>query len=63
MVYQLQENFIITKKILNKFDYIQDEVNVYFKNLNNLKNLNPNIIARSPLASGCLSGKLNINKK
>ncbi len=60
----IARDFYYNKKILNKFDYIQDEVNVlFFKNLNNLKNLNPNIIARSPLASGCLSGKLNINKK
>ena len=60
----IARDFYYNRSILNRFDYIQDEVNVlFFKNLNFLKNINAKIVARSPLASGCLSGSLNINKK
>jgi len=60
----IARDFYYNRSILNRFDYIQDEINVlFFKNLNFLKSINAKIVARSPLASGCLSGSLNINKK
>ncbi|MDC1060328.1 aldo/keto reductase, partial [Alphaproteobacteria bacterium] len=53
----IARDFYFEKSILDKFDFIQDEVNVlFYKNLNYLKKTKARIIARSPLASGCLSG-------
>ena len=52
------------KKILKNFDYFQDEVNLLKPgNIQYLKNFSANLMARSPLASGCLSGRLDINSK
>ena len=56
--------FYFSEKIINCFDYMQDEVNLLRpNNLNFLSNLKPKLMVRSPLASGCLAGKFNINTK
>jgi len=60
----LARDHYFEKNIMNKFDYLQDEINLFRpKNLDFLGSLKPKIMARSPLASGCLSGKLTINSK
>ncbi len=57
-------NFYFSKNIMNNFDYLQDEINLLRPhNINFLSSLKPKLVARSPLASGCLSGKININSK
>ena len=49
---------------MNSFDYLQDEINLLRPQvINKLKSFNLKIMARSPLASGCLSEKLSINSK
>ena len=53
-------NFYFKEEVMNCFDYFQDEINLLRPNaVNFLSSFKPKIIARSPLASGCLSGKLN----
>jgi len=60
----LAKDFYFEKKIMNQFDYLQDELNLFRPlNIDYLSTLKPKIMARSPLASGCLTGKLNINSK
>ncbi len=60
----LARDFYFSRKIMNKFDYLQDEINLLRPHaINKLKGLNPKIMARSPLASGCLSEKLSNNSK
>lgn len=60
----LARDFYFNKKIMNKFDYLQDEINLLRPYaINKLKDLNLKIMARSPLASGCLSEKLSENSK
>jgi len=55
----LAKNFPIHNEILEEFDYIQEEINLLsldsYKRLINVKS---KVVARSPLASGVLSGKL-----
>ena len=56
----LARDFYFHKEIMNQFDYLQDEINLLRPlNINFLNSFRPKIMARSPLASGCLSGKLN----
>ena len=60
----LARDYYFNKKIMNSFDYLQDEINLLKPlPINKLKSFNSKIMARSPLASGCLSGKLSINSK
>jgi aryl-alcohol dehydrogenase-like predicted oxidoreductase len=55
----LARDFYFEKQIMNQFDYLQDEINLLRPNsINFLNSFTPKIMARSPLASGCLSGKL-----
>ena len=55
----LARDFYFDKQIMNQFDYLQDEINLLRpKSINFLNSFKPKIMARSPLASGCLSGKL-----
>ena len=55
-------NHYFKKKDINKLDFIQDEINIlYCNNISLLKKYKCKIVARSPLASGVLSGKLNTN--
>lgn len=55
-------NNYFTKKDINQLDFIQDEINIlHCNNLTLLKNYDCKIVARSPLASGVLSGNLNRN--
>lgn len=57
-------DYYFNKKIMNSFDYLQDEINLLRPQvINKLKSFNLKIMARSPLASGCLSEKLSINSK
>jgi len=57
-------DFYFSKNIINSFDCIQDEINLLrTHNINFLSSLKPKLVARSPLASGCLSGMININSK
>jgi aryl-alcohol dehydrogenase-like predicted oxidoreductase len=52
------------KKIMNQFDYFQDEINLMRpQSIDFLSSFKAKLMARSPLASGCLSGNLNINSK
>jgi len=58
------KGYYFEKKIMKNFDYFQDEVNLLKpENIQYLKNFKAKLMARSPLASGCLSGKLNIKSK
>jgi aryl-alcohol dehydrogenase-like predicted oxidoreductase len=60
----LARDFYFKKEIMNEFDYLQDEINLLRPNsISFLSSLKPKIMARSPLASGCLSGNLKINSK
>ena len=60
----LARNYYFSDKIMNSFDYLQDEINILRpNNIDILKNLKPKILARSPLASGCLSGRLSVFSK
>lgn len=60
----LARDFYFNENIMNQFDYLQDEINLLRpQSIFLLKKFKPKIMARSPLASGCLSGKLNINSK
>jgi aryl-alcohol dehydrogenase-like predicted oxidoreductase len=60
----LARDFYFKEEVMNSFDFLQDEINLLrFNSVKFLKNFNPKLMARSPLASGCLSGKLNINSK
>ena len=60
----LARNYYFSEDILNSFDYIQDEINLLRPNsLEKLKNCKSKIMARSPLASGCLSEKLSLKSK
>ena len=46
----------------DSFDYIQDDINLLnLKPIININNINTKLIARSPLASGILSGSINLN--
>jgi|TARA_B100001971_G_C18229500_1_gene562962 aryl-alcohol dehydrogenase-like predicted oxidoreductase len=57
-------DFYFEKKILDSFDYIQDDINLLrTKPLLKLSSTKSKIIARSPLASGVLSGKLSLMTK
>lgn len=57
-------DFYFSKDIINRFDFVQDEINLLRPNsINFFSNLKPKLMARSPLASGCLSGKLEIDTK
>ena len=56
----LARDFYFEKKIMDKFDFLQDEINLLrTKNIYLLKKYNAKIMARSPFASGCLTGKIN----
>ncbi len=56
----LARNYYFDDNLLNQFDFIQDEINLLnFISLEKLKKIKSKIIARSPLASGVLSGNLN----
>ena len=60
----LAKDFYFEKKIMNQFDYLQDELNLLRPlNIDYLRTLKPMIMARSPLASGCLTGKLKVDSK
>ena len=60
----LARDFYFNKKTMNRFDYLQDEINLLRPQaINKLKDFNSKIMARSPLASGCLSEKLSLNSK
>ena len=60
----LARDFYFTKKIMNEFDYLQDDINLLRPGkINYLTTFEPKIMARSPLASGCLSGKLSLKNK
>lgn len=60
----LARDFYFSKKIMNEFDYLQDDINLLRPGkIKILKTFTPKIMARSPLASGCLSGKLSIKSK
>jgi aryl-alcohol dehydrogenase-like predicted oxidoreductase len=60
----LARDYYFNKKIMNSFDFIQDEINLLRPQaITKLKNFKPKIMARSPLASGCLSEKLTISSK
>ena len=55
------KNFDYSDKVdLNRFDVIQDDVNLlYLDSLNKIQSSNTVFMARSPLASGLLSGKIS----
>ena len=58
----LARNYYFKKEIMDKFDFLQDELNLLRTNaITLLKNFKPKIMARSPFASGCLAGKLKEN--
>ena len=60
----LARDYYFEKKIMDRFDFLQDELNLLRTNpITFLKNFKPKIMARSPFASGCLTGKLNRNSK
>lgn len=60
----LAKDFYFVKKIMNQFDYLQDEINLLRPlNIDYLSTFKAKLMARSPLASGCLSGKLKIESK
>ena len=60
----LARDFYFNKKIMNSFDFIQDEINLLRpQSIDKLKFFKPKIMARSPLASGCLSEKLSKKSK
>jgi len=60
----LARDFYFSKKILNSFDYIQDEINLLrIYPINKLKFINAKIIARSPLATGILSNNFYLRNK
>ncbi len=60
----LARDYYIEDSILNEFDYIQEEINLLcFENYFRIRKLSPKIMARSPLASGVLSGKLTKKTK
>ena len=60
----LARDYHFDKKIMNSFDFLQDEINLLRPQaITKLKNFKPKIMARSPLASGCLSEKLTIRSK
>jgi len=55
---------IFDTNTMNFFDVVQDDINLLRSApLKYLKNYNGLIYARSPFASGCLSGKLDLNSK
>ena len=58
----LARGYCFNKKILNNFDFVQDDINILrCSPLDYLKTFKGNVISRSVFASGCLSGKLTIN--
>jgi len=60
----LARDYFFSKNIMNSFDYLQDEINLLRpQNIDKLRYFKPQIMARSPLASGCLSEKLSKNSK
>jgi aryl-alcohol dehydrogenase-like predicted oxidoreductase len=60
----LARDHYFKKSIMNQFDYLQDEINLLRPHSVNFLNLlKPKLMARSPLASGCLSGKLTFFSK
>jgi len=60
----LARDYYFEKKIMDRFDFLQDELNLLRTNaITFLKNFKPKIMARSPFASGCLTGKLKRNSK
>ena len=55
------KNFYFEEKIVNNFDYIQDEINLLTaNNYNKIKKYNCRIHSRSPFALGLLANKNNI---
>ena len=60
----IARDYIFENNILNFFDYVQDDINLLRTSpLQYLKKYKGHIYARSPFASGCLSGQLNLNSK
>lgn len=60
----IARGYTFNSNILNFFDFIQDDINLLRNSpLQYLSLFNGNIYARSPFASGCLSGKLNLKSK
>jgi aryl-alcohol dehydrogenase-like predicted oxidoreductase len=60
----IARDYIFNFNILNFFDFIQDDINILRNDpLKYLKNYKGSIYARSPFASGCLSGKLNYKSR
>ena len=60
----IARGFLFDSNIMNFFDVVQDDINLLRNTpLQYLKNYNGSIYARSPFASGCLSGKLDLNSK
>ena len=59
----LAKDYIYTKKVINHFPVLQNDLNlIYLKPLDNI-NKRKLFYARSPLASGLLSGKINNKTK